>query len=419
MKMLRMLIWVTVVVLLPPCGLANAASLSAEVRPAAAPAAMQPLLVALNLHIGPQDAVLLIDPRGNEIVAINTDHLLIPASTLKILTALAGIRVLGTDFHFQTDFYLDAAGNLKVKGFGDPLLLSEILAEIAQALSLHLFAVNDLILDDSFFDLPERFPGAEASFEPYYAPPGALSANFNTINIVQNTDGGYVSAEAQTPLPAYAVPRIQGANAARPRIVFSHDRSENTLYTGHLLADFLKAAGVSVQGHIRMGTVDATQDNLLYRFRSPYPFTEVIGRLMEYSNNFMANQVFLTTAAYFSDPPASRSSAVQAHQQILADILNISPAGQLSDGSGLATDNRLTARHLARALEAFAPYRHLLRKSGSEYYKTGTLTDVRTRAGYFDVPDQGLYRFVVLVNTPGRGTEETMGILRQLAGVER
>ena len=67
-----------------------------------------------------------------------------------------------------------------------------------------------------------------------------------------------------------------------------------------------------------------------------------------------------------------------------------------------------------RILEAFIPYHQLLRYENPLYYKTGTLLGVNTRAGYIKAPSGGLYRFVVMINTPGKSTRPIMRKLVQI-----
>jgi D-alanyl-D-alanine carboxypeptidase/D-alanyl-D-alanine-endopeptidase (penicillin-binding protein 4) len=47
-------------------------------------------------------------------------------------------------------------------------------------------------------------------------------------------------------------------------------------------------------------------------------------------------------------------------------------------------------------LMAFMPHHTLMPFTGTQYYKTGTLTGIRTRAGYFVGTDQRLYPFVIM-----------------------
>jgi D-alanyl-D-alanine carboxypeptidase/D-alanyl-D-alanine-endopeptidase (penicillin-binding protein 4) len=49
-----------------------------------------------------------------------------------------------------------------------------------------------------------------------------------------------------------------------------------------------------------------------------------------------------------------------------------------------------------------------MRKKGREFYKTGTLHGVSTRAGYIADKNGGLYRYVVMINTPGKSTKPIM-----------
>jgi D-alanyl-D-alanine carboxypeptidase/D-alanyl-D-alanine-endopeptidase (penicillin-binding protein 4) len=52
-----------------------------------------------------------------------------------------------------------------------------------------------------------------------------------------------------------------------------------------------------------------------------------------------------------------------------------------------------------------------MHKSGREFYKTGTLDGISTRAGYIKNEKGGLYRFVVLINTQGKSAESIMNRL--------
>ena len=49
----------------------------------------------------------------------------------------------------------------------------------------------------------------------------------------------------------------------------------------------------------------------------------------------------------------------------------------------------------------FKPYYRLLSYKDGEFYKTGTLHGVKTRAGYINIKGR-LYPFVIMLNTPGK-----------------
>jgi D-alanyl-D-alanine carboxypeptidase/D-alanyl-D-alanine-endopeptidase (penicillin-binding protein 4) len=65
-------------------------------------------------------------------------------------------------------------------------------------------------------------------------------------------------------------------------------------------------------------------------------------------------------------------------------------------------------------LEAFEPNFVLLRQQGRDFYKTGTLNGIRTRAGYIASQNGGRYRYVVMLNTSGKSTRPIMRQLLQI-----
>ena len=361
-----------------------------------------------------KDAVLLTDPQGKILASRNAEKLLVPASTLKILTALVALHYLGGDYRFVTECYADKENNLKIKGFGDPLFLSDVMPDFARQIQARIHQYKDLVLDDSAFQQPLIIPGVTETTEPYDAPNGAFCANFNTISFQKTSGGKYLSAEPQTPLVPFAISRIRASGTTSGRIVFSHSQGESALYAGHLVAGFLSQQGMSSAGQVRIGRVE-DGDRLLVRFASPYVLTDVISRLMEFSNNFIANQLFIAAGIQAYGLPGTIDKGIRAAQEFLRQEMQIETL-QLAEGSGISRENRLSAMQMDRLLVRFYPYRQMMRRQGNELYKTGTLNGIRTRAGYIETGSQGSYRFVVLINTPGKTADPVMEIIRGLAG---
>jgi D-alanyl-D-alanine carboxypeptidase/D-alanyl-D-alanine-endopeptidase (penicillin-binding protein 4) len=371
-------------------------------------------LADLNPFIGDRDAILVADPQGRIVFSKNADIQLVPASTLKIFTALVALHYLGPDYRFVTEFYQDHNSNLKVKGYGDPLLISEALAEIARDLTsipdIEFNHINDLVLDDSYFKTPITIPGVNWSNEPYDAPIGALCVNFNTVNFKRNPNGIFVSAEAQTPLLPFVQERIDASQLNHGRILFSSQRSENTLYSGHLLLYFLKKEAMQFSGRIKTGKVQKDNDKLICRYVSSFSLMQVISKLFEYSNNFMANQLLITCGAKAYGPPGTLEKGVQAASAYAKNILKIDNI-RFVEGSGISRKNRMSAVSFYKILKVFAPYHFLMHRMGKAFYKTGTLKGIHTRAGYIENKEGSLYSFVVLVNTPGKSPKPIMDIL--------
>ena len=101
--------------------------------------------------INENDSIVIANHTGRILLAKNEVAKRIPASTLKILTVLTAFHFLGEHYRFPTEFYTDSNDNVKVKGYGDPLLISEILQDIASVLAKKMKRCNSLIVDNSFF----------------------------------------------------------------------------------------------------------------------------------------------------------------------------------------------------------------------------------------------------------------------------
>ncbi len=353
---------------------------------------------------GPRDSVLVADPSGRILFQKNAEAGRLPASTLKVFTALMARHYLGPDFRFRTEFFLTPAGDLVVKGHGDPLLISEVVAEMAREAARRVESFRDLILDASHFG-DATIPGVTATLNPYDAPNGALAVNFNTVQF-RKTGNRFASGEPQTPLLPMVVDRLRRSGLNRGRVVLSAENGEALRYAGHLIRHFLVAAGVKTEGAVRIGAVRPEKDRMVHRFLSPFSLDEVTERLLEFSNNFIANQCFIVAGIAAAGPPGTLDKGRAAARTFAEEILG-APAIRVDEGSGISRGNRVTAIQMLKMLEAFAPHYRLMKREGREWFKTGSLSGVKTRAGYL-AGEGGLYRFVVFVNTAGRGTGPAM-----------
>jgi len=333
----------------------------------------------------------------------------VPASILKLLTSLGAFHYLGPDYRYATEFYLDKHSNLKIKGFGDPLLISEIVNDISDRLSDLIgssIVINDLVVDDSHFNQPLTIPGISSSSQPYAAPNGALCVNFNTV-FFKRTRSGYISAEAQTPLLPYAEQKIKARNLKNGRYVLSNIENENTIYAGKLFRYFLRQQGIQFSGKVTPGRVNESQDNLIYRYVSKFSLAQIISKLLEHSNNFTTNQLFITSGIVALGPPGNLEKGVAAALDYVATVLEIKNIS-IVEGSGISRRNRVSADEMVGVFNEFEPHRRLMRQKGREFYKTGTLYGVSTRAGFIADGNGGLYRYVVMINTPGKSTRPIM-----------
>jgi D-alanyl-D-alanine carboxypeptidase/D-alanyl-D-alanine-endopeptidase (penicillin-binding protein 4) len=352
---------------------------------------------------------MLVDPEGKELYSWNKNKLLIPASILKVVTALVALHYLGESFRFVTEFYLDTQNNLIVKGYGDPFLVSEAIQEIAQRLHGKLVWYNDLILDETYFQRPILIPGRRRSTQPYDAPNGALCVNFNTVYF-KKRNGVYMSAEEQTPLLPLALEKIRESGLNQGRIVLASRKEDILQYAGELIGHFLTQQGIRSTGRIRPGKVEPAGDTLILRYRSKLATNEVLSSLLEFSNNFVANQLLISIGAQVYDAPGTLEKGLGAARAYMHTELKIEDV-RIAEGSGISRKNRISAAAMMQILVAFEQYHRLMRKKGREYFKSGHLGGIRTRVGYIKDPGGRPYRFVVIINTPGKTTAPVMRVI--------
>lgn len=326
---------------------------------------------------------------GRVIDSCRLDQPMVPASILKIATASAALDILGPEHRFLTEFYSDDQHDLYIKGLGDPTLMAEEVQTLAVALYRQgIRRVKTLYVDASAFALEHQVPGQELSDNPYDAPVGPLSVNFNSLPLQKDGSGKIQSAESQTPdLPIMEeLGRGKQSGIYRINICTGGCTADARMaqYAGELFLAMLQNAGVSVGQFGGLRPVPS-QARLNYTHRSSQSLREVCATLLHYSSNFMANLVFLACGVKQYGYPATWAKARKAVQESLKRQLDpLSAAAILQvEGSGLSRNNQVTARAMLRLLQVFRPNKELLGSERGVLVKTGTLTGVYNYAGYF------------------------------------
>lgn len=355
-----------------------------------------------------QDAVLVADQAGNILYQWQADKPLIPASLTKLATAKLAIDKWGLDYRFMTDFYhVDNA--LWVKGYGDPFLVSEEFDSIVLALKNAgidggLDAIN---IDSNYFDIG-KVPGRSKVSDPYNAPLSAVAANFNTAKL-RRVNGVVQSAESQTPLTATAK-SLSGSlknKTERVNLINADNAQRNfaELLLAKLSSKESSLAAPKAAVKITINQTMPSQAKLIYRHKNSHTLADVLRGTLEFSNNFMANQVFLKLA-----DQTDAASVAATPKPVSFDLARrfvekqISARYQWSDfslfeGSGLSRKNRLSAQQIDDLLESLEPNKNLLKRIKSKAFnhqgtdievfaKTGTLDGVRSYAGYISLDNK-------------------------------
>lgn len=370
-----------------------------------------PLPWPQNLQALAKDgAVLVVDhqaPGGEsrELYALNAEKLYVPASILKIVTTGAALEFLGPDYKFKTDFLLTRDKDLWIIGYGDPYLVSEELVIIVEALQKRgLKEVRDIYIDGSYFEKDIILDGNTKTMSPFDAYNIAFGLNFNTVTFRKNKQGKVLRAATNIPLTPLAeekAAKVKGAGTFRLNIHESPALAE--LHAGQLFKAHLEDAGIKVTGEIMTDQVAPEKRKVFYRHESTKTLKEALAALMKHSNNFMTNQIFLALGAELYGAPANLTKS-QLAMDVYFQRHALSPI-TMGDGSGLSRSTTLTARQMADVLKIMQTSRELFtsRNDGQVYCKTGTMSDIKTLAGYLEQPDKPdtPLSFVIMLNGQG------------------
>jgi D-alanyl-D-alanine carboxypeptidase/D-alanyl-D-alanine-endopeptidase (penicillin-binding protein 4) len=375
-----------------------------------------------------------------------------PASIAKLTTTFAALEMLGPAYTWKTPVYVDGPiergvlqGNLYVRGQGDPKLVSErlwLLMRRIQGLGIHTIA-GDIVLDHSAFEVPPQDPGAfdGEPLRPYNASPDALLINFKSVLMTFTPAGSRALVEVEPPLAGVKFPddvpiakngcgdwrsalRADFANPARVRFAGTYGAGcgeqrwpvayvDPASYAARAVAGMWQQLGGRLKGAVRDGRVPS---GLVPAFEmSSPPLSEVIRDINKFSNNVMAQQVFLTMGLQRSNP-ATFDAARQAVNAWWRERIGGEPPA-IHNGSGLARDERITAAQLARLLQVawasplmpeflsslpMAGVDGTLRRMpvASAHLKTGSLRDAHGVAGYVDGANGKRWVVVAIANHP-------------------
>jgi len=384
-----------------------------------------------------------------------------PASVMKLVTTFAALDQLGPAYTWSTPVYVEGAlqggtlqGNVYLQGQGDPKLVMErlwLLLRRLQGQGVQAIA-GDIVLDRSAFAVPghdpARFDGEP--LRPYNAAPDALLVNYQAITMTFVPDGAAGLARVvydppmagmrlQPTVPLAAPGAACGdwraglrAELAEPaRIGFAGvypaacgERAWSVApaqpegFAARAVEGMWRALGGSLSGQVRDGRVPAGLQPA-FSAASP-PLAEVVRDINKYSNNVMAQQVFLTLGLQ-KGGAGSFEGARAALRLWWRQRFGDAGMPVLDNGAGLSRDGRISAQALARMLQAawaspvmpellaslpIAGVDGTLRRSQSRataHLKTGSLRDVSAIAGYVDAASGRRYVLVAIVNHPNAG----------------
>lgn len=385
-----------------------------------------------------------------------------PGSLMKLVTTYAGLDLLGPAYTWHTPVYVDGPvqggvlqGNLYLKGQGDPKLVLErlwLLLRRVQALGISQIA-GDIVLDHSAFETLEQAPGEfdGEPLRPYNAAPDALLLNFKSVLVTftpeRSIDGrpaGFASVSYEPTLAGLQAPARVPLNALdcgdwRTALKADFSDPSSIRFAGSLGANcgektwpvayadpksyalrtvqgLWRETGGKLAGKVRGGRVPS---GLTPIFQHPSStLAELIRDINKFSNNVMAQQLFLTLSLQ-----TKGLGTLAGSREVLGawwkSRLPDAPLPTLDNGSGLSRTERISAQALATLLQhawasplmpelvsslPIAGVDGTLRRirgqsaTGQAHLKTGSLRDVAGIAGYVHAASGKRYVLVAIAN---------------------
>lgn len=371
----------------------------------------------------PPGSCFIASAGGERIFEHKPERAMIPASNMKILTAVAALETLGPDFVYETriaatarpsaDGVLD--GDIYVIGGGDPVVMTDAYRRVqprtdsdvhtsADSLADQIIAVNlsrvtgRILVDESRYDTERSVAG----WPPRFLEQGQVGVLGATVmdDGFLGLDGAYASQDVPRGTEPPPLSRVD-----QPALQF-----------GVNLASLLAERSVAIAGTTQVAEEVPGRLRELVTWQSP-PMSDIVAQMLVNSDNTTA-ELIVKELGFASAEQGSTTAGTLAMSASLRGA-GLTDAGLFAvDGSGLSDQNRVTCSLVHDALElpthkatirAAMPVagesgtlRNVFRNTpweGRIRAKTGYLARSSALSGYFTT-DRGVeVTFALIINT--------------------
>ena len=354
---------------------------------------------------------VIVELDGRTVYERRSSETFVPASTMKLATAMAALDILGANSKFSTRFVAEKQpkngvidGDLYVIGGGDPLLATsgyetvfddpdqfyEDFTKIADALNEAgiRFITGDLIGDDSRYDDVRWVTTWPARYQV-----GGTVAPLSAL-LVNDGNTGYTD----TPNEATT----------------NRKAGDSPLLFVQTLRTVLNSKGIAVGGVATTGQAPADAEEIS-TFDS-VPMSEVLTEMLKNSDNTTAELVLKEIGLQAKGQGTTAAGIEATKESLKRQGFSIDDLVML-DGSGLDTGNRMSCELSLALVEAVSQKPEFsdalplggkngtLRKrmlatpsTGKVRAKTGTLNGVNALAGFADTPRGNTLSFAFIHN---------------------
>lgn len=401
---------------------------------------------------------------GEVLLAHRADNSMNPASAMKLLTAFAAFRALGSGYRWRTEWRSNALqthdtlhGDLYWIGSGDPVFdHPHLLAMQDQLAAQGITALHGrIVLDNSIWNGRSSADGFEDDTGKIFTTPPdphLLAYNLLAVRTAKDRDTRPVfltDPPLNLHLDTNAVTWTDGRCNGLSRHIEARWTEHGLTFDGALpancigstsflrLPDAARFAEESFRSHWlgqgRSGLFGFTRnrtppDSRLLAVHHSKPLAEVLTDMNKFSNNIIARTVFMTLGQHENGHGRQTNGEAAIRRQLAASGIDDETL-ILENGAGLSRRERASARLLGEVLTAAyrAPWRddfiatlpvggrdgtlrHRFRHSNNILrLKTGTLRNVRALAGYRLQAGKTPLAVVAVIN--GSRTEEQLADL--------
>ena len=377
---------------------------------------------------------------GKTVYKLNDKKSSMPASTLKLVTLSASLDTLGKDYKYSTKLYKNTNNELFFFFFADPYLSSSDLKYLIKtAKDKNIISPKNIYIDNYIFDNKEWGEGWQ--WDDDLNP---LMPKFSSYNLDKNLLDIIISPTTKdAPANIYVTKfypvtfmnlittgskndiKISRNNHISPDIINAEgtikEQTKKQIPINHPKRYFILRLEEAIRDQKMDYYGNFTQkklpkSNVYLVAQVDRPIEDVIEPVLTNSSNFVAETVFKTAGAKFTNNTGSLEHSLQMlrayFDKLKLDYSDI----KIVDGSGVSKNNIVTSDFMSEFLVKRADDTDFIKSlptSGEGtlsnrmlyfkdnlHAKTGTLSDVSCIAGYITSRSGKTYAFDIMINDP-------------------
>lgn len=332
------------------------------------------------------------------VVDYHGDQMALPASTMKIFTALAALLQLGPDFRFNTTFETKGSigdgvlhGDLIARFDGDPTFKRQNIRNMVAVLKKQGVKEisGDVVIDTSVFASHDKAPGWPWNdiTQCFSAPPAAAIVDRNCFSVslysaTKPDENAFIRVASYYPVQMFSQVRtlakgspdaqyceldvmpgefnrftLTGCLTQRSEpLPLAFAIQDGAAYAGEILKQELTQADIQIDGRLKRQTRVTPAATILAQTQSA-PLHELLHTMLKKSDNMIADTVFRTLGHQVYGVPGTWRAGSDAVRQILRQKAGIVMGNSIQvDGSGLSRHDLISPKTMMQALQYIAQH---------------------------------------------------------------